>query len=179
MKILRELVLCTVFSVLLFSIVFANNVGLVVKDSNSLSFIHERKVKTTLEDMGFDVTLIDENSGIVDYSQFSLIVVAGRPGNVYIYEHFSDEFGETIPVNDYPSVVIGTHLLNNWGWVKPGAMSTASSTQIQRIRITDNNNPITSDYDIDDILIERWDYIMKRNVYDLSIKSRLYLKIRA
>lgn len=33
--------------------------------------------------------------------------------------------------------------------------------------------------DIDDILIERWDYISKCNTYDLTIRARMHLKLRA
>jgi len=142
----KYLVVSLFLSLFLVSSVLANDVALVVKDSSDLSFVHERKIKTTLEDMGFGVTLIDKDSE-VDYSDFALIVIAGRAGNVNLYEHL-DDFVADIPVNDYPSVVIGTYFLDDWGWVEPGAMSTATSTQVQRIRITDNVNPITSDYDV-------------------------------
>ena len=96
------------------NVVLATNVALLVKDSASLSVIHERKVKTTLEEMGFALTLIDKNSVNVDYSDYDLIVVAGRPGNVNINEHL-DDFVSEVPVNDYPSVVIGTYFLDDYG----------------------------------------------------------------
>ena len=32
--------------------------------------------------------------------------------------------------------------------------------------------------DVDDILIESWDYVSKMNVYDLTVRARLVLKLR-
>ena len=116
------------------NIVFAGNVALVVKDATKLSTVHETRVKAALEEMGFTVNLIDKNSANVDYSDYDLIVIAGRPGNVNINEHL-DDFASQIPVNDYPTLVIGTYFLDDYGWVQPGSMSTATSTQIQRIKI--------------------------------------------
>jgi len=135
---------------LTFSSVQAARVALIVKDSTSLSNTHEKKINNILTTMGFDVTLIDKNS-IVDYSQFDLIVVAGRPGNVYSYEHL-DNFVANIPVNDIPTVAIDSVYIDDWGWIIPGGISTLSSTNTQKIKIIDKSTSITKDYNVDDIV---------------------------
>ncbi|NCO96629.1 MAG: hypothetical protein GW780_04445 [Candidatus Aenigmarchaeota archaeon] len=152
------------------NIVFAGNVALVVKDATKLSTVHETRVKAALEEMGFTVNLIDKNSANVDYSDYDLIVIAGRPGNVNINEHL-DDFASQIPVNDYPTLVIGTYFLDDYGWVQPGSMSTATSTQIQRIKIVNSTNPITSGYSLGEIVTVH--IIEDKSIFDVEkIKSK-------
>ena len=81
--------------------------------------------------MGFGVTLIDKSSGIVDYSDFALIVIAGRPSNVYSYQ-ILDEFVAEIPVNDYPTVVIDSTYPDDFSWVEPGAIGTIFSNSFNK-----------------------------------------------
>jgi len=131
--------------------VLANDVALVVKNSESLNYNHEYKINHILEEMGFDVTLIDKNSGTVDYSQFSLIVIAGRPSNVYSYE-LLDSFVSDIPVNDYPSIVIDSTYPDDFGWIEPGAVSTIFSNNPKYIKV-DDLHPILAGYDIGDKIL--------------------------
>ncbi len=165
------LILGILLSLLIVNDVLANEVALVVKNSNSLSFVHERAVKSALENMGFDIVLIDQYTENVDYSTFSAIVIAGRPGNVNLYERL-DDFVVEIPVNDYPTVVIGTHFLDDWGWVTSGSTSTASSTRIHRIMINDDKNSITSDYEVGEVIPV---HIVKgKSIFDVhEINSKL------
>jgi len=141
MEKIKHIILGLAISFLLVSSVFAKDVALVVKDIDDISYSHEKKVKHVLEEMGLTVYLIDENSN-PNYSDYDLIVVAGRPGNVYSYEHFGD-FAADIPVSDYPTVVIGSTYLDDWGWMVPGGLSTASSTRPHEIKVIDGSNPIT------------------------------------
>jgi hypothetical protein len=133
-----------------FSSVQAARVALIVKDSTSLSNEFEKKIYNILLNMGFDVSPIDKNS-VVDYSQFDLIVVAGRPGNVYSYEHL-DDFVANIPVNDIPTIAIDSVYIDDWGWVASTGLSTLFSTGIQKIKIIDNSTSITNGYKIDNIV---------------------------
>jgi len=158
------------FLSLLVSSVLANDVALVVKDANNLNYNHEYKINRILKDMGFDVVLIDKNSGIVDYSQFSLIVIAGRPSNVYSYE-FLDSFVANIPVNDYPSVVIDSSYPDDFGWIEPGAASTLFSNRAKYIKI-ENAHPILSGHDIGDKVLTH--IVGGQTVLDLEIsRSKL------
>jgi hypothetical protein len=140
-----------IISLFLVTSVYASDkVGLVVKNVDSLSYIHEDPVFDILTDMGFDIDLIDKDS-IVDYSEYDIIVIAGRPGNVYSYEHL-DEFVADIPVNDYPTVAIDSAYPDDWDWVSPSGTSTVTSNNIQRVKIVDNSTTITSDFSINEIV---------------------------
>ena len=90
----------------------AANVAMIVKDADSISTIHEREVKNVLVDMGHDITYIDKNSN-VSYSDYDLIVVAGRPGNI---GEKLDSFVADIPVNDHPTIAIDYYYPDDWGW---------------------------------------------------------------
>jgi hypothetical protein len=146
-KILIAILTC--FAIL-FSTVQAANIALVVKDSTSLSNIHEKRIKNILTEMGNSVTLIDKNS-VVDYSNFDLIVIAGRPGDVYSYEHL-DVFVANIPVNDYPTIAIDSAYPDDWGWIIPGGISTLSSTGMQKVKIVDDSTSITNGHSIGDVI---------------------------
>jgi hypothetical protein len=128
------------------SSVQAAKVALIVKNSTNLSNYHEKKISNILTTMGFDVTPIDKDS-IVDYSQFDLIVVAGRPGNVYSYEHL-DSFVANLPVNDIPTVAIDSSYPDDWGWILPVGISTLSSTETQKVKIINNSASITNGYSL-------------------------------
>ncbi|MDI6826212.1 MAG: CARDB domain-containing protein [Candidatus Aenigmarchaeota archaeon] len=147
-------VLCGIFFILVltltFSAVHAVKVALVVKNVSSLSYVHEKKISNVLAQMNLEVIPIDKDS-VVNYSEFDLIVVAGRPGNVYSYEHL-DSFVAQLPVNDYPTIAIDAAYPDDWGWCLPGGISTVSSTGIQKIKIVNNTLPITSKYKIGDII---------------------------
>ena len=132
------------------SSVQAIKVALIVKNATSLSNQYEKKVNNTLTTMGFDVTPIDKDS-TVDYSQFDLIVVAGRPGNIYSYQHL-DSFVADLPVNDIPTVAIDSSYPDDWGWIMPGTMSTLSSTDIQKVKIVNDSTSITDGYNLDQII---------------------------
>ncbi len=124
----------------------AVKVALIVKNSTSLSNNHEKKINTILTNMGFEVTPVDKDS-IVDYSQIDLIVVAGRPGNVYSYQHL-DSFVSDLPVNDIPTIAIDSSYPHDWGWIAPVGISTLSSTEIQRIKIINDSTSITNGYSL-------------------------------
>jgi hypothetical protein len=151
---MSKFILCIIstflVAILSLSSVQAARVALVVKNSTTLSSEHEKKINNVLLSMGFDVIPIDKNSAI-DYSQFDLIVIAGRPGNVYSYEHL-DSFVADLPVNDYPTVAIDSSYLDDWGWILPGGISTLSSTLKQRVKIVDDSTSITKGYSIGDIV---------------------------
>jgi hypothetical protein len=134
------------FMTLTLSSAQAVKVALIVKNSTSLSNIHEKKINNILTAMGFDVTKVDKDS-TVDYSQFDLIVVAGRPGNVYSYEHL-DSFVADLPVNDNPTIAIDSSYPDDWGWITPVGISTLSSTEIQKVKIISNSTPITNVYSL-------------------------------
>jgi len=146
----KEFYIGIFLTLFLLSSVQATKVALIVKDANNLSPIHERPVKEALIDLGFNVTLVDKNSNIT-YSNYDLIVVAGRPSNVYSYEHL-DGFVADVPVNDYPTIAIDSAYPDDWGWISSGGISTLSTTGIQKIEITDNTSPITSNYNINDLV---------------------------
>ena len=149
-RIKKEFYIGIFLTLFLLSSVQATNVALIVKDVNNLSPIHERPVKEALIDLGFNVTLVDKNSNIT-YSNYDLIVIAGRPSNVYSYEHL-DSFVADLPVNDYSTIAIDSAYPDDWGWISSGGISTLSTTGMQKIEITDNTSPITSDYNIDDLV---------------------------
>jgi len=135
---------------IVFSSVRATEVALIVKDSSSLSLEHEKNINKILSQMGFNVTFVDKNT-VVDYSQIDLIVVAGRPGNVYSYEHL-DSFVADLPVNDHPTVAIDFIYLDDWGWILPGGTSTLYSSGIHKIKIVDVSTAITEGYEVGQIV---------------------------
>jgi len=158
------------FLSLFISSVFASDVALVVKDANNLNYNHEYKVNYILERMGFDVTLIDKNSANVDYSKFALIVIAGRPSNVYSYQ-FLDSFVADIPVNDYPTVVIDSTYPDDFGWIEPGAVSTIFSNSPKYIKV-ENAHPILSGHNIGDTILTH--IVGGQTVLDLEVsRSKL------
>ena len=164
------LILGILLSLLMVSSVFANDVALVVKDATNLNYVHEQKVNRLLEDMGLGVVLIDKNSGEVDYSDFALIVIAGRPGNVYLYEHL-DDFVADIPVNDYPTVVIDSTYPDDFGWIQPGGIGTLFSNRPKQIKV-ENAHPVFSGYDIGDKILSH--IVSGQPVLDLEIhRSKL------
>lgn len=137
--------------ILLSSIVHARSVALVVKDANKLSDTHERKVLKILNEMGFSTTLIDKNSNVT-YSNFDLIVIAGRPGNVGS-AYTLDAFVANIPVNDIPTVAIDAAYPDDWGWTEKRGLGTVSSSQKQKLYILDTSTFITQDYLQGDIVV--------------------------
>jgi hypothetical protein len=169
MKVKKTLaILGIMLGIILFSsIVHAKSVALVVKNANSLSEIHERKVLRVLNDMGFSTTLVDKNSNVT-YSNFDLIVIAGRPGNVGSANAL-DSFVANIPVNNIPTVAIDAIYPPYWGWVKPQNLGTVSSTQKQKIYITDTSTSITQDYSQGDVVVVHVAY----NGYLLDIQKDL------
>jgi len=103
----------------------AANIAMVVKDASSLDPTHEQRIYNILSDMGHDITLVDKNVG-VNYNNFDLIVVAGRP----LSGGSMDSFVANIPVNDVPTIAIDFVSPNNWGWVSnTGTSSLSSSTR--------------------------------------------------
>jgi hypothetical protein len=128
------------------SSVQAVKVALIVKNSASLSNDHEKKINNVLTSMGFTVTPVDKSS-TVDYSQFDLIVVAGRPGNVYSYEHL-DSFVANLPVNDIPTIAIDSSYPDDWSWISPVGISTLFSTETQKVKIINNSTSITNGYSL-------------------------------
>jgi uncharacterized membrane protein len=121
----------------------AVDVAMVVKDAGSLDTTHEQKVYDVLSGMGFNITLVDKDVS-VNYYDFSLIVVAGRPSDVYSYQHL-DDFVAGIPVNDVPTVAIDYKFPDDWGWVKDGASSIFRTGQ-QKVYVVTNTHPITENY---------------------------------
>jgi hypothetical protein len=136
--------LIIIFEVLiLLSLTQAADVAMVVKDASSLSFKYEQSIKQMLEHEGHSITLIDKNNQAgIDYSDYDLILIVGRPSNVYSYEHL-DDFVADIPVNEHPTLAIGYRYINDFGW---GSVSTIYTDQLQRIFIPENEHMITSDY---------------------------------
>jgi hypothetical protein len=113
--------------------------ALVVKDRNRISEMHERRVLTVLEDMGFDVTLVDKNT-IVEYRSFDLIVVAGRPMLAKAY--LLDDFVANIPVNEVPTIGIGLDYAASWGWYRPPGADSLVSSRPQAVYIL-KEHPLT------------------------------------
>ena len=114
--------------------------------------------------MDYSITLIDKNSN-ADYSNFDLIIIAGRPGNVYSYEHL-DDFVADIPVNDYPTIGIDSAYPDDWGWIEPGAMSTLTSTDAQKIKVVDDTTSITYGYKNGDIIEVH--IVYKKSIIDIA-----------
>ncbi|MBD3155641.1 MAG: hypothetical protein GF368_03225 [Candidatus Aenigmarchaeota archaeon] len=153
-----------------FQLVLANEVALVVKDTNNLDYTHEYKVNHILEEMGFGVTLIDGNSESIDYSDFAVIVITGRPSNVYSYEHL-DDFVKDIPVNNNPTIVIDSAYPDDFDWIEPGAVSTLFSSSPKYIKV-EEEHPILSSYSIGDRILTH--IVGGQPVLDLEIsRSKL------
>jgi len=146
------------------SFVQAKKVALIVKNSTSLCKYHEKKINDTLTFIGFDVTPIDRDS-VVDYSQFDLIVVAGRPGNVYSYEQL-DSFVANLPVNDIPTIAIDSSYPDDWNWISPVGISTLSSTDVQKVKVINNSTSITNGYKLGQIIEVHT--VAGKNIIDLT-----------
>lgn len=136
----------TIFSTILFSTLLVSNayastksVALVVKDKNSLSEVHEKKIYWILKDLGLDLTLVDKSVS-VNYNNFDLIVVAGRP---LISEKYQlDSFVANIPVNEVPTIGIDFGYLDDWGWARQSGVSSSIGSKRQNIYIT-KEHPLT------------------------------------
>ncbi len=115
----------------------AANVALVVKDANSLSVEHEREVRNLLLELGHTLTYVDKNS-VVDYNNFDLIVIAGRPKSS---TESLDSFVSSIPVNTKPTVAVDGKFVKDFGWTS-GA-SSIHSTNAQTVQIV-SSHPIVS-----------------------------------
>ena len=129
---------------LITTLVEAKSVALIVKDKNNLSQQHEKRVFDALQAMGFNITLVDKTSNVT-YTDFDLLVIAGRPGDLPTWQKL-DDFVADLPVNDMPTVAIEPTFVDDWNWVKYGSASTLSSSRIQKIFIVDNNISITSNF---------------------------------
>jgi len=124
----------------------AANVALVVKNANSLSNEYEERIRQILNYMGHQVTLIDKNSN-VNYEDFNLIVIAGRPSS----SDTLDNFVSNIPVNDIPTIAVDYAYLESWGWVAPGGKSTMISDQPHSVYIKDSDE-ISKGYSVDSVV---------------------------
>ena len=133
----------------LVSSIEAKNVAMIVKDSSSLSSLYEKKIKNILTDMGLDVTLVDKNT-VVEYNNFDLIVVAGRPLTASSSDML-DSFVKDIPVNDVPTLAIDSQFVGDWGWVDVSGLSSLSSSQPQKVLIK-AVHPLTQGYLLDQLV---------------------------
>ena len=116
--------------------VHAEKIAMIVKDASNLSIYHETSLKDILENMGHDITLVD-NSTSITYSDYDLIVVAGRPKQ----ETALDSFVKDIPVNDHPTVAIDYYYPDDWGWSTHMRGIDANS-----VSISNTSHPIVSGY---------------------------------
>jgi hypothetical protein len=138
----------TIFAVsILFLILFSSNahavnIAMVVKNSASLSYEYEQRIKDILTSMGNNVTLVDKNTP-VNYTNYAEIVVVGRPSTEPSYNQL-DSFVAGIPVNTVPTIAIDSMYINSWGWAT--GVSTIFSNQPQTVYITNSTHPITSGY---------------------------------
>lgn len=110
--------------------VSATSSALVVKDSHSLSQLHEKPIYLLLVERGVDVTLIDKDVH-VDYGDFDVVIIAGRPMGSQL-----DSFVADIPVNDVPTIAIDFNYPDDWGWVKTPGISSYVSSRKQSVWIT-------------------------------------------
>ena len=139
------------FLFLFASSAFAANVAMVVKDASALSADHEQKIYDILNDLGHNVTLVDKNVN-VDYFDYDLIVIAGRP-----YGSSSeglDSFVSDIPVNEIPTIGIDYLFLDDWGWVQGNGRSSYGTSQILRMYIK-TAHPLTQGFAVDQIVDAR------------------------
>lgn len=155
MKHLEAILSITIGLLLILSTVTAaeaKKVAVIVKDSTSLSELYETKLQRILDEMGFNTTLVDKNV-VVNYTDFDLIVIAGRPGNTYFYEQL-DDFVKDIPVNDVPTIAIDSRFAYDWGWVGFGGMSTVyySSSYEQPRIIIKSIHPLTQGYSLEQLV---------------------------
>jgi len=133
MKMEKILCISVIFflSLSLVSAAEAKNVAMVVKDTNNLSDLYEKKIYRALNEMGTNVTLVDKNT-VVNYNDFDAIVIAGRPELAY---ESLDDFVKNIPVNDIPTVAVDGYFIKDWGWVGMGGVGYAFSSQPQKVII--------------------------------------------
>jgi len=124
---------------------YAMTAALVVKDKDSLSDLHERRIDWILQEMGFDVTLVDADAS-VDYYDFNLIVVAGRPTGDQL-----GSFAASVPVNEVPTIAMGNNYLEDWGWAVAPGISSWTSSKRQSIYIT-KEHPLTWEFFLDEKL---------------------------
>jgi uncharacterized membrane protein YgcG len=122
--------------------VSAKNVAMIVKDINNLDPTHEQRIYDILEGMGLDITLVDKNVG-VNYNNYDLIVVAGRP----LGGGMLDSFVANLPVNSRPTIAIDFSNPDNWGWVK--GLGTSSLTTSDRQKVFPQiAHPLTYGYSV-------------------------------
>jgi hypothetical protein len=117
-----------------------------VKDAHSLSDVYERRVDLVLKEMGFDLTLVDKDVS-VNYDNFDLVVIAGRP---LVSERYQlDSFVADIPVNDVPTIGIDYSYVDDWGWAKAPGISSYVSSKRQNVHIT-KEHPLTWGFFLDE-----------------------------
>jgi len=133
------------------SYAYAATAAIVVKNRNSLSELHERRIDYILKDMGFNVTLIDKDVSLsldtADYHKFDLIVVAGRP-SVPVREQL-DSFVADLPVNEVPTIGIDYNYPADWGWAETRGISSYISSKPQGVYITEEH-PLTWRFFLDE-----------------------------
>lgn len=130
-KLIATLFVMFLFSTSLVSIALAANIALTVQNRNSLSEEHEKKIYNILKEI-HNVTLVDKDVN-VSYYDFDLIVIANNP--------FSspssplNSFIKDIPVNEVSTLSIYPGFIKEWGWVKPGGISSVMRTDRQNVII--------------------------------------------
>lgn len=120
----------------------AKSVAMIVKNANNLDPTHEQRIYDILKGMGLDITLVDKNVG-VNYNNYDLIVVAGRP----LGGGMLDSFVANVPVNSRPTIAIDFSYPDNWGWVKGLGTSSLSSSSVQKV-YPQIAHPLTYGYNI-------------------------------
>jgi hypothetical protein len=148
-KIIISAAICFFLFLTLASSIEAKSVAMIVKDSTSLSSLYEKKIKNILTDMGLNVTLVDKNTA-VNYNDFDLIVVAGRPSTASSSDML-DSFVKDIPVNDVPTLAIDSQFVGDWGWVDVSGLSSLSSNQPQKVLIK-ATHPLTQGFSLDQLV---------------------------
>jgi hypothetical protein len=99
----RPPLIIVVLFLLCIGVVSAGSVAYVVKDSSTA----QQKYISLLEDIGHDVDIItDADLRNADFSGYDLIVVND--------DYFTNP--SSIPVNEYPSLVLNTYHLETFGW---------------------------------------------------------------
>jgi len=116
--------------------VMAEQVALVVNNTSNLDDYHEDRINNILLGLNHTVTLVDKNSN-VNYSQFDLIVVAGRPFGVTSLNNST----ANIPVNDVPTIAIDYYYLDDWGWT-----SNSGNVQLTSVYAYDTSNSIMNGF---------------------------------
>ncbi|MEM7825167.1 MAG: CARDB domain-containing protein [Candidatus Aenigmatarchaeota archaeon] len=146
---MRKFIFCmlSIFIVLaLASSVHASKVAMVVKDKASLNEEHEKRIKDILTDMGHEITLVDKNVN-VNYENFDLIVVAGRP--LFSSSKLLDSFVANIPVNDVPTIGIDFVYLDDWGWIRSNGASSLTRSDRQNV-IIQVDHPLVKGFNVGD-----------------------------